>query len=56
MSGSMPSPQSLLVRSAFRNLRPLRPAGKSGARKSFSVKEDQVREHLNELHTEKLCP
>lgn len=43
----------LLVKLAFRNTRHLRPEGKSGTRKTPSVKESQAREHLNVLNISK---
>lgn len=48
----MPSlPQSLPVKTTFRNPRPLRPEGKSGARKTDlpSVRKDEVRGHINKV-------
>lgn len=57
MRYSMPSlPQTLPGKTAFRNPRPLRPEGKSGARKTHlsSVKKDQIREHINEVFLHKL--
>jgi len=41
--------ESHLIRLTFRHPRLLRPVGKSEARKTTLVKEDQIREHLNKL-------
>lgn len=46
-------PRILLLRPAFRNTRPPKAVGKSGARKTYCHLEYQVREYLNELDRRK---
>lgn len=42
-------PQSLLITPAFKNLKPQRSERKSGAKKTYFVEKDQLREYLNKL-------